>query len=263
MNKTQFWAKPAPCTGWTLFNNKRGIFKDNPALRRAVSWGLDRTDYAAAAGPYAGSPWTHLLPPGFPGSIDARNQQPYSPRANVPKARRLAAGHFRGGTVVIAYWSGGATRNAAQAALVRRDLIGMGFKPGKVKLEPFYTELTGLPPANWDLLPADGWCAEYSDPYDFFTPFLAAPGVEPGYPLIVLDDTSYVRRIAAADKLVGRARLAVFGRLDLDMTENLAPVAAMRTYNNRYLFSSRVDPKSLVYEGVYSDWSLPALALKR
>jgi hypothetical protein len=38
----------------------------------------------------------------------------------------------------------------------------------------------------------------------------------------------------------------------------LAPVAVMRTYNNRYLFSNRVDPHSLVY----SDWSIPALALK-
>jgi hypothetical protein len=36
----------------------------------------------------------------------------------------------------------------------------------------------------------------------------------------------------------------------------------MRTYNNRYFFSDRVDPKSLVYQGIYQDWSIPALALK-
>ena len=36
----------------------------------------------------------------------------------------------------------------------------------------------------------------------------------------------------------------------------------MRTYNNRYFFSDRVDPKSLVYEHVYPDMSIPALALK-
>jgi hypothetical protein len=42
----------------------------------------------------------------------------------------------------------------------------------------------------------------------------------------------------------------------------VAPVAVMRTYNNRYLFSNRVDPHSLVYSGVYSDWSIPGRALK-
>ena len=42
----------------------------------------------------------------------------------------------------------------------------------------------------------------------------------------------------------------------------LAPVAVTRTYNNRYFFSSRVDPRSLVYQNVYTDWSIPALALK-
>ncbi|HUH21165.1 MAG: hypothetical protein ABW227_03150 [Gaiellaceae bacterium] len=42
----------------------------------------------------------------------------------------------------------------------------------------------------------------------------------------------------------------------------LAPVAVTRTYNNRYLFSNRVDPRSLVWNGVYGDWSIPELALK-
>ena len=42
----------------------------------------------------------------------------------------------------------------------------------------------------------------------------------------------------------------------------VAPVAVMRTYNNRYFFSDRVDPKSLVYQGSTPDWSIPALALK-
>jgi hypothetical protein len=46
------------------------------------------------------------------------------------------------------------------------------------------------------------------------------------------------------------------------VTKDLAPTAVLSTYNNRYFFSSRVDPKSLVYQNAYSDWSIPALALK-
>jgi hypothetical protein len=30
----------------------------------------------------------------------------------------------------------------------------------------------------------------------------------------------------------------------------------------RRAVSARVDPKSLIYKSVYSDWSIPALALK-
>ncbi len=36
----------------------------------------------------------------------------------------------------------------------------------------------------------------------------------------------------------------------------------MAYYNSRFLFSNRVDPRSLVYQPVYSDFSIPALRLK-
>jgi len=35
-----------------------------------------------------------------------------------------------------------------------------------------------------------------------------------------------------------------------------------RTYNNRYIFSNRVNPKSLVYQGIYQDFDWASLALK-
>jgi hypothetical protein len=46
------------------------------------------------------------------------------------------------------------------------------------------------------------------------------------------------------------------------MARNLAPIAPLRTYNNRFLLSNRIDPRSLVYSSIYQDWSIPALALK-
>ena len=73
---------------------------------------------------------------------------------------------------------------------------------------------------------------------------------------------SLFARLAAAARLVGPKRLKVYGKLDQQITRQAAPVAAERTYNNRYIFSSRVNPKSLVYQGIYQDWSIPALALK-
>ncbi len=134
---------------------------------------------------------------------------------------------------------------------MRRDLIRLGLKPENVKLEPYRPDLGVPPPANWDILSSWGWCADHADPYDFFKALSFVPGGE-----------TYANRIAAASRLVGNARYAAFGRLELDISKSLAPVAPMRTYNNRYLFSNRVDARSLSYQAVYSDWSIPALALK-
>ena len=55
-------------------NMSRPLFKDNPQLRRAISFVIDRRPYVAQAGPYAGQPWSHLFNPGVPGW---RNVNPY------------------------------------------------------------------------------------------------------------------------------------------------------------------------------------------
>jgi hypothetical protein len=72
----------------------------------------------------------------------------------------------------------------------------------------------------------------------------------------------YRKKIAAASRLAGNARLRAFGRLEQDIDENLVPVVPTRTYNSWSLFSNRVDPRSLSYQTAYSAWSIPALALK-
>ena len=48
-------------------------------------------------------------------------------------------------------------------------------------------------------------------------------------------------RCEAAARLVGRKRFKVYGQLDLDIMRQVAPMAVERTYNNRYLFSDRVE----------------------
>ena len=141
------------------------------------------------------------------------------------------------------------------ALLIRRDLINLGFEPSKIELRFFYIG----PPPEWDLF-IGGWCADYPDPYNFFSTFDQQN--ELGYPSPSLDDPRYAAKIEAAERLRGAARFKRFGDLDLEIMRNVAPLAVMRTYNNRYFFSNRVDPKSLAYNYVYGDWSIPALALK-
>jgi ABC-type oligopeptide transport system substrate-binding subunit len=239
VNKTRFWAKPTSCLGLTYFNNGRPLFRNNPALRRAVNWAVDRRAFLAEAPPYAGFPWTHLLPPGFPGSITARKLQPYSGAPRI-KAHQLAQGHLRGGKIVVGYSGSG-------VELIRRALIGVGFKSGNITFK-------AMDPYEWldtvDLSVGSGWCADSADPAAMIEPFLNSDGPK------------YRRMLEAAKKLRGDARLKAFGKLDIELMKDIAPVVVMRTYNNLFFFSARVDPNSLVYKSVYSDWSIPALALK-
>src|SRR4029453_7650505 len=133
------------------------------------------------------------------------------------------------------------------------DLISLWFDPAKIEMRAWFTY---LPPPEWDLYVGGGWCADYADPYNFFAIF---QGQNPFFPNPSLDDARYTARIAAAARLPGKARLKGFGDLALAILRTVAPIAVMRTYKSRYFFSNRVDPKSLVYSYVYSDWSIPAL----
>jgi ABC-type oligopeptide transport system substrate-binding subunit len=253
INKTRFWVKPENCIGYLALNSERPLLKNNAPLRKAINWIVDRRRHLVGTAPYSGSPWTHLLPPNFPGSVTARSQQPYAPTANVVKARRLAAGHLRSGKVVIGYPG---SRGLSEPELLRNELVRLGFKRENVTfklIEPWVGGPGGKLVMPYDIegVPA-GWCSDYLDPGTFLGPllyFTPARGV-------VTAELAKIRGVTP------NARLRALGRLDIRLMRDLAPVVAMRTYNNHYLFSNRVDPRSLVYSGPYSDWSIPELALK-
>ena len=251
VNRSRFWVEPISCIGEIAFNSSRGLFQNNAAMRRAFNWALDRTDYTG--GSLTRTPWTHLLPPGYPGSITKPGLQPYAPTARIEKARRIAAGHFKDGRVTVYFRSSGST-NQAQGEKVRRTLVNLGFDPANITMKG----LTGgdiyaaifKKGSDFDLAVSLGWCPDYPSAGDFL------PG--PFFP----SNAKYRNKIAAALRLKGKARATALGRLDLEIMRNVAPVAVTNTYNNLYFFSNRVDPRSLQYHRVYPDWSIPALALK-
>jgi ABC-type transport system substrate-binding protein len=254
INKTRLWLQPIACESLILFNNASGLFAGNPAMRKAVNWALDRTDYVG--GNFTVTPWTHLLSPLTPGSVTARRKQPYGPHSNIEKARALAAGHFRDGKIVVAYRSSG-TVNPTQAQIVRRDLIRLGFKPEDITMKVYVggqiydTIASG---AQYDMGISMGWCSDYpADAYSELKGYLT---------LAKFDDAAINAKLAAAARLPRKERAKRLGKLDLEIMRTVAPLAPMGYYNKLSLFSNRVDPRSLVYQPVYADWSIPALALK-
>jgi ABC-type transport system substrate-binding protein len=64
VNESRFRVKALPGIGFIAFNNSRGLFHDNVAMRKAVNWALDGTDYIAPLGsPVDASPSARI--PGF------------------------------------------------------------------------------------------------------------------------------------------------------------------------------------------------------
>jgi ABC-type oligopeptide transport system substrate-binding subunit len=262
VNKTRFWTKPINCTGYLPFNTSRSLFGGNVNLRKAINYAINRKDYVSQAGPYAGQPWTHIFNPGVPGW---KNVTIY--KQNLKTAKKLAKGHFKSGNINVGFRSSG-TINPAQAQIVRRDLIRLGFNAGKINMKPFsgadLYDAMGKRNTDLDMGVSMGWCSDYPDPYDWINILLYGPSIqaENNVNYSYFNDPKWNRKMAAAARLVGPKRLKVYGQLDLAIMEQAAPMAIERTYNNRYIFSNRVNPKSLVYQGIYQDFSIPALALK-
>jgi ABC-type transport system substrate-binding protein len=262
VNKSRFWTKPVNCTGYLPMNTANSLFKNNLPLRQAVNYAISRKPYVAQAGPYAGQPWTHLFNPGVPGW---RNVSIY--KQNLTKARSLARGHMKDGKITVYYRSSGTT-NPAQAQIVKQDLINLGFSNGNINMKPFsggdIYDAMGKRGTDADMGVSMGWCSDYPDPYDWINILLYGPSIqaENNVNYSYFNSSKWNARMANAAKLVGPKRLKVYGQLDLDIMNKAAPMAIERTYNNRYFFSDHVNPKGLVYQGIYQDWSIPAMALK-
>jgi ABC-type transport system substrate-binding protein len=262
VNKSRFWTKSQNCTGYLPMNTANSLFKNNLPLRQAVNYAVSRKPFVAQAGPYAGQPWTHLFNPGVPGW---RNVSIY--KQNLTKARSLARGHMKDGKITVYYRSSGTT-NPAQALIVKQDLINLGFSNGNINMKPYsgadiYTAM-GKRGTDADMGVSMGWCSDYPDPYDWINVLLYGPSIQSDNNInySYFNSSKWNARMANAAKLVGPKRLKVYGQLDLDIMNKAAPMAITRTYNNRYFFSNKVNPKGLVYQGIYQDWSIPAMALK-
>jgi peptide/nickel transport system substrate-binding protein len=261
-NKTRFWAKSQNCTGYLPMNMSRSLFSGNLPLRQAVNYAIERAPYVGQAGPFAGDTWTHIFNPGVPGW---RNVSLY--KRNLATAKKLAKGHLKNGKITVYFRSSGSV-NPQQAAIVKSDLQAIGFSSGNITMKGFsggniYVAM-GVKGNDADMGVSMGWCSDYPDPYDWINILLYGPGIQADNNVnySYMNIAKWNKKMASAAKLVGPKRYKVYGQMDLDLMKQVAPLAATRTYNNRYYFSSRINPKSLVYQGIYQDFSIGAMALK-
>ena len=98
LNRSRLFTRPKPQLLYFLLNTERPLFKNNPRLRQAINFAVDRSALAAQHGFRSVQPTDQYLPIGFPGF---RNAAIYPMSPNVRRARALARGRLRGGRAVL------------------------------------------------------------------------------------------------------------------------------------------------------------------
>lgn len=202
-------------TDFVAFNNLRPLLRGNVRLRRAINIALDRPALVRALGlSLAGKATDQLLPPEMPGFRNVKIYPTSGP--NLRRARRLAAGHLRGGHAVL-YTAVGRTE-AAEAVKLQLGRIGLHVRVETVPGPVYFDAIERRnPPFDLTLL---GWVADFPDPGNFF--------------LALLQNQRwlYVPAVAAqasAVNTLGRtSRFEAFGRLDVRLLKRqawLAPIA--------------------------------------
>ena len=143
---------------------------------------------------------------------------------------------------ITVYYRSSGTINPAQYQVVKQaleqigfDVTGVGFPGGDI-----YTAM-GHRGEPFDLGVSVGWCEDYHDPWDIHAAVRRhAIQDDNNLNYSYFNDPVFNERMHAARRLVGDERYDAFRQIEHDLVRDAAPWAAMRTYNNRDLFSRRI-----------------------
>jgi YVTN family beta-propeller protein len=228
--RQQLFTQPTLELYYFVFNSREGPFAD-VRLRKAVNYAIDRSALAAhtGLGP-SGRPTDQYIPPGMPGFEDAAIY-PLG-RPDLAAARRLAAQRRRD-AVLYTCNTPACTRHAG---ILRSDLraIGISFDVRQFSLGEMFARIQ-RPGEPWDLTYWN-WFADVADPFNFVNAQFGAHGFAPGY----FRDPDFNRRMAAAARLTGDARLRAYAALDRDLAETAVPAAPFASGTVTHFLSARM-----------------------
>ena len=220
-----------------MFNHRRGPFRRNPALRRAVGFALDRPALvrAVSPSPLAERVNDQFLPPGLPAYRDA-DIYPLR-RPDLARARKLAGGNTRGGKVALYVFDVPPAVSLAQ--LVAQQLGPIGLDVQIVRVPPAALVQKLLAPGEpWDMtmLP---WGPDFLDPFTYINAlYRFAPPL--GGNVGAFDSPTYTRLMIEAARLRGAARDRAYGELDIRLARDAVPSVAISHWNEPTLVSKRV-----------------------
>jgi peptide/nickel transport system substrate-binding protein len=244
---TQLLVVQQPIVAYLALNTQRPLFHDNPRLRRAVGYALDRPVLAELFGNDGAKPNDEYLPPGFPG-YEPEHVYPVD-GPDLETAKRLAQGHLRGGHAT--FLACGSQSCVDRALAVSQSLAKIGLKVD-VETSPGTSQLTlaAVRGTKFDITDVITR-PDYGDPYALIDKLLDSRAIRSvgNTNLSYFVDPALNREIDSAQKLTGIARDRAYGRLGLKVARTDAPLVAYAVLNDRVALSRRVG--CITYQAVY------------
>jgi peptide/nickel transport system substrate-binding protein len=235
INKSQFFLTSGFGFRGFAFNTSRPLFRNNPNLRKAVNFAIDRSALRRAGGGALESRLSdQYLPPTMRGFRDVRIYPLDGP--DLRRARALARGHRRGGKAVL--YTVDSSPMPAFAQSIRQDLakIGLDVTVKVIPLTAYFGRLGATGPYDIGFAP---WLADYDDPYAVLNVLLDGRFVG-STNWARFDSPEYNRLLRRAARLQGAARQRAYGELDVRLARDAAPLVAIDYTNEPTLVSKRV-----------------------
>ena len=241
VDKSRFFVKPGLTLRMLAFNASRDLFHNNPKLRQAVNFALDRQALlATGGGPVASTPTDQYLPHGIPGFRDAAVYPLAGP--NLAMAKALARGHLRSRKAVL--YTTNVVPAIASAQLVKQQLAAIGLEVD-VKQIPLhiasaaYLEKLAARGEGWDLALVL-WTPNIPDPHAYLNQLLETPFLDGRTLTRFRSRTASGELGRSARTTQGPARSDAYAKLDALLAREYAPLAALGVFNEVTLVSSRV-----------------------
>jgi len=241
VNTSQLFRIRGTVVHFLALNASRPLFRGNVALRKAVNLALNRTELAKAGPgwPLSHPPTDQVITRWVPKWADYRVYPLAQP--NLKRARTLAAGNLRGGKAVL--YADQTPFLVDQANIIARQLARIGLDVTVTPLAPaVLSARAGTPGAPYDML-LTRYFLHYPDPADVIIRLLAGENARRpagNTNLAYFDSPRYNRRMAAADRLTGSARLQALSKLDGEIMLKAAPWAPLYEGSNWVFISKHV-----------------------
>jgi ABC-type oligopeptide transport system substrate-binding subunit len=240
VNRTRFFVRPGLGIRMLAFNTSRPLFRNNPKLRRAINFALNRQELLQTSGGELVAKVTDQhLPYGMPGFRDARI---YPASGDLGRARELARGHLRDAKAVLYTSDFQLPVLAAQVAARQLAQLGLDVTVKRIPdhiTSVNYLETLTVRGAAWDIALVL-WTPNIPDPHAYLNLLLESQ-LFGGETLPRLHS-----RLASAelDRAIGlpqgSARNRVYAQVDAMLAREVAPVAPLNVVDEATLVSDRV-----------------------
>jgi ABC-type transport system substrate-binding protein len=251
----RYFVNPTLGLTYIALNTARPFFAD-VSHRKAINWAIDRPALLRVGGKLAGTRTDQILPPTVPGFREARL---YAIKGANPAMAKKVSPNI-GGQITLLHTT--SPTSTARAAVIQYNLKQIGVDV-KLRPEPFGVAIktAGTRGADFDMF-LIAWASDYPDPSVFINPILDGRLIQDSNNsnYSYFDDAVYNRRMTVASRLDGDVRFGAYGKLDVDLMRDAAPIAPIITPNVREFVSARTT--GYVFQPVYQAADLSLLQVR-